>query len=124
MKSKIGERIRRLRALKGLKQADVADEIGITSGAYAKIERGESDPNTERLLGIAKALKIPISDLFEDKVAAKDYPNSYGYATKDEVEGLAKVVHTLTAEVKKLREELLQVKPTTKRAVKKSKKVN
>lgn len=120
MKSKIGERIRKIRSVKGLKQADVADEIGITPGAFAKIERGETDPNTERLGSIAKALKISIGELFEDKVVSKDNLNPYGFATKDEVESLTRVVHSLALEIKKLREELPGAKP--KRMVKKAKK--
>jgi transcriptional regulator with XRE-family HTH domain len=92
---------------KRLTQENIADEIGISHGAYAKIERGETDPNTSRLLEIAKVLKVDVTEFFEDNSAnTKENKINYGFATKDEVESLAKVVHTLVKEIEKLRLDL------------------
>ena len=111
MKQKIADRIRTIRTLKRLTQENVADEIGITHGAYAKIERGETDPNTNRLSEIAKVLKVDISEFFED---AKENKINYGYASKEEVESLAAAVYKLTKEVEKLRLELPKASATKK----------
>ncbi|MGZ3862630.1 MAG: helix-turn-helix domain-containing protein [Bacteroidia bacterium] len=105
MKQKIADRIRTIRTLKRLTQENVADEIGITHGAYAKIERGETDPNTNRLAEIAKVLKVDISEFFDDP-DAKENKINYGYASKEDVESLAKMVTSLAKEIEKLRQEL------------------
>ena len=107
MKQKIADRIRTIRTLKRLTQENVADELGISHGAYAKIERGETDPNTSRLLEIAKILKVDVTEFFEETtVSIKENKINYGFATKDEVESLAKSVHNLAKEIEKLRQEL------------------
>lgn len=74
-----------------------------------------------RLLQIAKVLKVSIGELFEDTIVLQDNPNTYGFATKDEVDNLSKLVHTLAIEIKKLRDELPQAK-AKKSVPKKSKK--
>ena len=106
MKKSVGYKIRRIRESKGFSRDTVADEIGITHGAYSKIERGESDPNTERLEQIAKILKVSISDFFEDSSSFKEDTGKYGYATKTEVENLGKLVNSILKEIEKLREEM------------------
>jgi transcriptional regulator with XRE-family HTH domain len=113
---KIADRIRTIRTLKRLTQENVADELGISHGAYAKIERGETDPNTSRLLEIAKVLKVDVTEFFEEGriPSITENKSSYGFATKDEVEGLAKLVHNLTKEIEKLRQELPKA-PAAKR---------
>lgn len=47
----------------GLTQAEVAKKAGMNSNAYAKIERGESEPSTESLRKLIKALKIDRSEI-------------------------------------------------------------
>ncbi len=117
---KIGEKIRSIRAGKGYSQANIAEDLDITPGAYAKIERGETDANTSRLLQIAKILEVNITEFFEDSPSFQDKQNDYGYAAKDEVRTLAETVQTLTKEIEKLRE--AQSQPKTKISSKKSKK--
>jgi transcriptional regulator with XRE-family HTH domain len=111
----IAERIRIIRVSKRLTQENVADEIGLTHGAYAKIERGETDPNTSRLMDIAKALKVDVTVFFEDSSVplAKEHKVSYGYASRDEVEFLRqKVDHmgstmqSILKEMEKIRQEI------------------
>jgi transcriptional regulator with XRE-family HTH domain len=107
VKKEVGEKIRRIRESKGLSRETVADDLGITHGAYSKIERGESDPNTERLEQVAKILKVDIKYFFEDANSSfKEDSGKYGYATKTEVENLGKLVSILAKEIEKLREEL------------------
>jgi transcriptional regulator with XRE-family HTH domain len=118
MGQKVSERIRKIRVIKGLTQENVAEEMGISHGAYAKIERGETDPNTSRLHDIASVLKVNVTDFFDDNLSAvTEYKNPYGYASKDEVENLTKLVVNLTKEIEKLRSEITP----KKRGAKKSK---
>jgi transcriptional regulator with XRE-family HTH domain len=37
----VGERIRKYRVISGLSQENMAEEIGMSTGNYGKIERGE-----------------------------------------------------------------------------------
>jgi transcriptional regulator with XRE-family HTH domain len=105
---KLGDKIRKLRAMKGYSQANVAEDLGITPGAYAKIERGEIDPNTSRLYEIAKSLDVSITDFFDDKtrILAKETKPEYGYATKSEVADLAHAILKLTKAVERIEEQL------------------
>ena len=115
MKNKIGERIRRIRAGKGYSQANIAEDLGITSGAYAKIERGETDASISRLMQIAKSLEVNVAEFLEDGPAnTKENKINYGYASKEEVESLAAAVYKLTKEVEKLRLELPKASATKK----------
>ena len=45
---KINEKIKLIRSLKHLTQEQVANKLGITTHAYAKIERGKTDVNFYR----------------------------------------------------------------------------
>jgi|YNPNPStandDraft_1061719.scaffolds.fasta_scaffold00295_2 Helix-turn-helix. len=55
----IGEIIRKVRKAKGISQMKLAGEIGITYQQLQKYENGKSKITVERLIDIAKALKIP-----------------------------------------------------------------
>jgi transcriptional regulator with XRE-family HTH domain len=57
-----GETLRRLRNLKGLKQKEAAKKIGITTAAYAKLEKSEWLQG-EQLQNILKALECTAADL-------------------------------------------------------------
>ncbi len=56
--ARIGEKIRKIRELKGLKQENVAQVLGMSLGGYGKIERGESSISVDRLQQIAKVLDL------------------------------------------------------------------
>jgi transcriptional regulator with XRE-family HTH domain len=53
--AKIFEEARRKQ---GLTQSEVAEKAGLHPNSYAKIERAESEPSTESLRKLIKALKI------------------------------------------------------------------
>jgi len=67
--SQVGEKVRRLREIKGMKQESVAQELGMTTNGYGKIERGESSITLERLEQIARVLEISPLDIlrFDEK---------------------------------------------------------
>ena len=55
----INERIRRARILRGLSLEELAQQLGdITKQGVSKFERGDSIPNSTRLLQFAKALQV------------------------------------------------------------------
>jgi len=62
----VGHRIRKIREAKDLNQQNMADKLEITAGAYAKIERGETDPSISRLFQIAAILKTDVVSFIKD----------------------------------------------------------
>lgn len=62
---KIGQNIARIRMLTGLSQADM-EEYGISRAYYGKIELGQHSITVDKLVLIARAFGVPISDLFLD----------------------------------------------------------
>ncbi|MFZ6025920.1 MAG: helix-turn-helix domain-containing protein [Bacteroidota bacterium] len=67
MKKAIGQRIRELRRSKDYSQENMAAELDITPGAYAKIERGETDPSVTRLIQIAGILEVDVASFFREQ---------------------------------------------------------
>lgn len=59
----IGDKIRKVREIKGLKQEWVAGQLGLSVTAYGNLERGESQVTVERLEEIAKILEVDAMDI-------------------------------------------------------------
>ena len=64
-KQYLGARIQEIRRHRGLKQAELAEILGIDSKHISKIECGRCFPSFELLDKIAFALKTPVQDFFE-----------------------------------------------------------
>ena len=98
-------------------------DLGITAGAYAKIERGETDPSITRLFRIAEILEVDLMTFFQDlqkSANTEERKGSYGSASQKEVEALSDAITKLTQEVEKLKEEInRQQKQPAKSAKKK-----
>jgi len=62
-KMTLGNKIRMMRELRGLKQDDIAIQLEMTQNGYGKIERDETDVSYSRLEAISKILAISITDL-------------------------------------------------------------
>lgn len=60
----IGERIRQGRKKKGLSQRELAQKMGIAPFALCRLEKPGSNPTFNTLEKIAKALGIPLVQLF------------------------------------------------------------
>lgn len=119
MKKTIGERIRRLRQSRDYTQDNMAAELDITPGAYAKIERGETDPSATRLLRIAEILGVDVTSFFKDSAVASQVQQlahqPYGAASKEELEQLTQLVRQLSQEIEKLKKQINTVpKPVRK----------
>ena len=60
----IGERIRQLRAQKGLSQGDVEKASGLLRCYISRVEHGHTVPSLDTLEKFAKALDVPLYRLF------------------------------------------------------------
>ncbi len=59
----VGDKIRKVRELKGYKQEYVADQLNMSVTAYGNLERGDSSPSYDRLEEIAKVLEVSVVDI-------------------------------------------------------------
>jgi len=59
----LSEKIKFIRTFRGWTQENMAEKLGISTYAYAKIERGETDVNFSRLQQIAKVMEIELPQL-------------------------------------------------------------
>jgi transcriptional regulator with XRE-family HTH domain len=59
----IGDKLKKIREIKGIKQETIASVIGVTPQGYGKIERNEVDVSLSRLTQIASALEMSLIDL-------------------------------------------------------------
>jgi transcriptional regulator with XRE-family HTH domain len=122
VKQSVTDKIRKLRETKRLSQQNVADELGLSSSYYARIERGKYDPKLSKLIKLAEILEVDVAEFFtRDPVAGvKENKASYGSITKDDIEKLTQSIQILFSEINKLRSELSgNKKPVLKKVKKK-----
>lgn len=65
----IGEKLRKLRTLKGLSQEYVANQLNISQVAYSDIESNKTKLSLERLEKLSSVFEVPINDIitFDEK---------------------------------------------------------
>ena len=61
-----GRSIRSYRKQRGMSQEDLAEKSGLSRNYISDIERGVRNPSLLALIGIAKALRMPLRDLLAD----------------------------------------------------------
>lgn len=113
VKESIGYRIRKLREQKDYTQDNMGAELGITAGAYAKIERGETDPSAKRLMQIADILGVEVSYFFQKPGTSQqmlDKKTNYGAASQQDLEQLGTLIESLRRDIEKIRTELSALK--------------
>jgi len=64
IEKKFGKHVRALRERAGYSQEQLADLAGIHRTYLGGIERGERNPSLKNIQRIAKALKVPMDELF------------------------------------------------------------
>jgi transcriptional regulator with XRE-family HTH domain len=64
VKNPIGERIKLERERRGITQADLAADVGITSKALSQIEGGKVSPRKTTIFAIEKKLKLKAGSLY------------------------------------------------------------
>lgn len=107
----IGNKIRKIREFRGIKQETIANELGLSISGYSKIERGETQITLDRLELISKILEVKVIDLlqFDEKnifnietmnnSAIRDIVNNYTLSEKEKtiyLEHITKLTETLS----------------------------
>lgn len=113
---KIGEKIRKIREMKGISQEYLASELNISSQAFGKIEREETKLDFNRLSEIAKLLHVDPTDIInfdESKIFNNTFnnhsPNNNNFILNQD-SSLEKTIASLQEEITHLRKsnEMLQ----------------
>jgi transcriptional regulator with XRE-family HTH domain len=71
----IGDRLRDLREQKNFSQADIEGRTGLLRCYISRVENGHTVPSVETLEKFARALEVPIYQLFYDGKAAPKFQN-------------------------------------------------
>ncbi len=61
----LGKRLKYLRRLKNLTQAQFAEKVGLSVNYISQIETGLANPRLRTLLTLARGLDVEIKELFE-----------------------------------------------------------
>lgn len=71
---RVGARVRELRQQRGLTQAELASESGVSVRFLGQLEAGEGNISLGRLDEVAQALRAPLGALLSDEVTAQALP--------------------------------------------------
>ncbi len=114
----IRNQIKKRRVEKRLTQSDVALDLGITPGAYSKIESGPTEISVKKLAQIAAILEVNITYFFHDPgltLKSEDHNKSYGFATKSDIEELTGIVNKMKQEITSLKTSIQTAAPKKKK---------
>jgi len=67
-KMKIGKTLKLIRILKGLKQKELADKLGISPNYLSSVENDKREPSLSFIKLVSKELDVPVSFLFLDNI--------------------------------------------------------
>ena len=81
----IGDRLRALREEKKLSQGDIEKRTGLLRCYISRVENGHTVPAIETLEKMARALEVPLYQLFYDGEEAPELPNLPKRKTADEI---------------------------------------
>lgn len=81
----IGERLRELRVQKNLSQGDIEERAGLLRCYVSRVENGHTVPAVETLEKFARALKVPLYQLFYDGDEPPKLPKLPKRETVDEI---------------------------------------
>jgi transcriptional regulator with XRE-family HTH domain len=79
----IGERLRALRETKKLSQGDIEKRTGLLRCYISRVENGHTVPAVETLEKFARALEVPLYQLFYDGEEPPELPNLPKRITSD-----------------------------------------
>lgn len=71
----VSERLRALREEKNLSQGDIEKRSGLLRCYISRVENGHTVPAIETLEKLARALEVPLYQLFHDGTAAPEIPS-------------------------------------------------
>ena len=81
----IGERLRELREEKKLSQGDIEKKTGLLRCYVSRIENGHTVPAVETLEKFARALEVPVYQLFYDGEEPPKLPNLLKRKSADDI---------------------------------------
>jgi transcriptional regulator with XRE-family HTH domain len=81
----IGDRLRSLREEKRLSQGDIEKRTGLLRCYISRVENGHTVPAIETLEKMARALEVPLYQLFYDGEEAPELPNLPKRRTAEEI---------------------------------------
>jgi|ERR1019366_3277531 transcriptional regulator with XRE-family HTH domain len=81
----IGDRLRIMREEKKLSQGDIEDRTGLLRCYVSRVENGHTIPSIETLEKLARALEIPLYQLFYDGEEPPALPNLAKGRTADDI---------------------------------------
>ena len=80
----IGEKLRELREQKKLSQGDIEHRTGLLRCYISRVENGHTVPAIETLEKLARALEVPMYQLFYDGVKPPKVPNLLARKSSDD----------------------------------------
>jgi transcriptional regulator with XRE-family HTH domain len=104
----LGTKIKKVRELKNLTQEHVAEQVGMTTSGYSRIERGEVRVSVERLEQIARAIDVHPNDLtnFDQNVFFTNGGTTNEYSIRADKELLQQMIATYEARIADLKDEI------------------
>lgn len=91
---RFGKQLQRLRTDRGLTQEQLAVKAGLVRVYVTKLELGEHDPTLSTLVRLAKALRVPVTELLGESVSASRWwqVGEDRFATREEAEVHARAI--------------------------------
>lgn len=123
MLMKVNEKIRIMREMNQWSQEDMAEKMGLSITGYAKIEKGQTKLNIDKLLQIANIFQCGASELLPDEPISPKWfnntfhgSNSANYYASDsglilEIERLKSRLDAKEEQIKQLQELLALLRP-------------
>jgi transcriptional regulator with XRE-family HTH domain len=96
----LGQQLRRLRLEREMSQEALAELSGLNYKHIGRIELGKTEPGTDVLVRLARALSVPVGELFETITPGNAPPPPVRVT---EVEDVSAALATLTEAVNRLR---------------------
>ncbi len=86
----LGTRIREIRKERGISQEIIASRAGISTSFLSHIERGTKKSSLDTVERLAKALGLPVGDLFEKQEPSKFYSQPAERQFSQRIEGFVR----------------------------------
>ncbi len=62
---KLGKNLKTLRTRKGITQIEIANILGVDRSFVSNIENGKNNPTLSTITKLAKAINVPVDELFK-----------------------------------------------------------
>ena len=62
---KLGKNIKKIRTRNNVTQVEIANILGVDRSFVSNIENGKNNPTLSTIANLAKALKVPVDELFK-----------------------------------------------------------